>query len=289
MRWTPGGSTEDIEDRRGDDSGGGMGMIPGGGRGLGIGGVLILGLLSLVFKTDLLSPFLGGGGGAPVASAPDPGRKQGEEKLAEFVTFTINDIQQFWAQALPQQARRPYEKTRLVLFWDQTRSGCGTAQSATGPFYCPEDAKVYIDLGFYHELQQRFGASGEFAQAYVIAHEVGHHIQALVGTEQKVQQAQESRPNLRNRLSVDLELQADCYAGVWGNSAAQRKIIDSSDVESGLNAAAAIGDDRLQKMSTGRVMPERFTHGTSAQRVQWFKTGLTEGTIGSCNTFESGQ
>ena len=291
MRWTPGGSSDDIEDRRGDDEsgggGGGFNFTPG--HGIGLGGLVILGVLSLVFRTNLIGPFLGRGGGAaspgPSRSAPNPSRKAGEAKMVEFVKFTINDLQVFWAQDLPAESRVQYRKSKLVLFWDETQSACGTADSASGPFYCPGDEKVYLDLGFYAELKQKFGAPGEFAQAYVIAHEVGHHIQNLLGTERKVRTAQRGRPDHANMLSVAMELQADCYAGVWGHSAAQRGILETGDAEAGLNAAAAIGDDRLQKMATGHVMPEKFTHGSSAQRVEWFKRGLTDGKIGNCNTF----
>ena len=257
------------------------------GHGIGLGGLLVLGVLSLVFKTDLLSPFLGSRASAPATarSAPNPGRKQAEVKLAEFVSFTIDDIQKFWTKGLPEQANVNYRKSHLVLFWDSTRSACGAAESATGPFYCPGDEKVYIDLGFYDELKRKFGAPGEFAQAYVIAHEVGHHLQNLLGTERKVSQSLRTRPGLANALSVRMELQADCYAGVWGYSAAQRGILETGDVKAGLNAAAAIGDDRLQKMATGHVSPEKFTHGSSAQRVEWFNRGLSEGKLSACDTF----
>jgi predicted metalloprotease len=173
----------------------------------------------------------------------------------------------------------------LVLFRDYTQSGCGGAQSATGPFYCPEDEKVYIDLGFFDELTQRFGAHGQFAQAYVLAHELGHHIQKLTGIEGKVEQLRDSNPSEANPLSVKLELQADCYAGVWANSTQQRGLLEKGDVESALSAASAVGDDRLQKMATGHVSPESFTHGTSEQRMHWFSAGLNNGTIAACNTF----
>jgi hypothetical protein len=171
------------------------------------------------------------------------------------------------------------------LFRDQTSSACGAAETETGPFYCPADELVYIDLAFYDELKQRFGAPGEFAQAYVLAHEVGHHVQKILGIEGKVRQAQQARPSQGNQLSVALELQADCFAGVWGHSAQQRNKIDAKDVESGLAAAAAVGDDRIARMAGRRVSPENFTHGSSAQRVQWFKAGLQSGSIDSCNTF----
>jgi predicted metalloprotease len=198
----------------------------------------------------------------------------------------IDDVQHTWDKLLPDQTKVPYHHAKLVLFRDYTQSGCGTAQSATGPFYCPADEKVYIDLGFYDELRSRFGAPGEFAQAYVLAHEIGHHVQKLLGIEGKVRRLQQRDPEERNPLSVRMELQADCFAGVWAHTTEQRDIIDQSDVESGLRAAAAVGDDRLQKMATGHVSPESFTHGTSAQRMSWFRRGLDSGRIGSCNTFQ---
>ncbi len=276
MRWTPGGSKDDIEDRRDDGGGGGRSF---GGARIGIGGILVLGALSLILRRDLLTPFLGGTD-APVASRPDPARTQAEQPQVEFVTFVMNDVQKTWDQTL-----RGYRHTKLVLFRDATESACGAAETATGPFYCPGDEKVYIDLGFYDELNRRFGAPGQFAQAYVLAHEVGHHVQKLLGTEAKVRRLQQSNPGAENQLSVRMELQADCYAGVWGHSTAERNILENGDVESGLGAAAAVGDDRIQRMSGGRVSPERFTHGSAAQRVQWFKTGLQTGDIKSCDTF----
>jgi predicted metalloprotease len=172
-----------------------------------------------------------------------------------------------------------------VLFRDATYSGCGSAQAATGPFYCPADEKVYIDLGFYDELKQRFGAPGEFAQAYVLAHEIGHHVQKITGVENKVRQLQSSNPSAANPLSVALELQADCYAGVWAHSTQQRGLLDPGDVESALHAAAAVGDDHIQQMTRGRVQPETFTHGSSQQRTEWFNKGLNSGSISACNTF----
>lgn len=285
MRWTPGGVSQDIEDRR-DEGGGGGG---GGFRGvhLGAGGILLLLVLSVVFRRDLITPFLGLSDGADptTTSRPvDPQANAQQAPMVEFVSFVLDDVQSTWDRVLPQYGAQ-YRHAKLVLFRDEVDSACGLTESATGPFYCPGDAKVYIDLSFYRELQNRFGAPGEFAEAYVIAHEVGHHVQSLLGTEQKVAEARRSNPSMANRLSVATELQADCYAGIWGHSTQQRKIIDNSDVEQGLNAAAAIGDDRLQKMATGRVMPERFTHGSSAQRVQWFKRGLDSGDLRSCNTF----
>ncbi|MFZ3329275.1 MAG: neutral zinc metallopeptidase, partial [Candidatus Acidiferrales bacterium] len=211
-------------------------------------------------------------------------RDAAEQPEVQFVSFVLDDVQHTWTQILPQ-----YRHAKLVLFRDDVNSACGLAQTATGPFYCPGDEKVYLDLSIFKELKERFGASGEFAQAYVIAHELGHHVQKILGTESKVRAAQEQNPEMANQLSVKLELQADCYAGVWGHSTEQRNILETGDVESGLNAAAAVGDDHIQKMTRGEVMPEKFTHGTSAQRVQWFKQGLTTGRVDACNTFAANQ
>lgn len=285
MQWTPGGSSNDIEDRRDEGGGSGFGGFGGGGFGgihLGIGGTLLLLILSFVFKTNLFSFF--SGDSAPthsVSAAPDRARDAGEQKEVEFVTWVLDDVQHTWEKLLPQSGVS-YRHAKLVLFRDATRSGCGTAQSATGPFYCPEDEKVYLDLGFFDELRQRFGAPGEFAQAYVIAHEIGHHVQKLLGIEGRIRREQEQNPGQENRLSVSLELQADCFAGVWGNTTEQRHILDQSDVPAGLRAAAAVGDDRLQRMSTGHVSPESFTHGSSAQRVAAFRRGLDSGAVSAC-------
>jgi uncharacterized protein len=281
MRWTPGGTSGDIEDDRNSSGGGGF---PGGVH-IGIGGLLILLVLSFIFKRDLITPFLNSGAGAgsaPVTRPADPARDAAEQREVQFVSFVLDDVQHTWSQTLPQ-----YRHAKMVLFRDDVNSACGLAQAATGPFYCPGDEKVYLDLSFFNELKTRFGASGEFAQAYVIAHELGHHVQKILGTESKVRAAQQQNPQTANQLSVRLELQADCYAGVWGHSTEQRNILEQGDVESGLNAAAAVGDDHIQKMTRGEVMPEKFTHGTSAQRVQWFKQGLTTGRVDACNTFAS--
>ena len=281
MRWTPGGTSGDIEDDRNSSGGGGF---PGGVH-IGIGGLLILLVLSFIFKRDLISPFLNSGAGAgsaPVTRPADPARDAAEQREVQFVSFVLDDVQHTWSQTLPR-----YRHAKMVLFRDDVNSACGLAQAATGPFYCPGDEKVYLDLSFFNELKTRFGASGEFAQAYVIAHELGHHVQKILGTESKVRAAQQQNPQTANQLSVRLELQADCYAGVWGHSTEQRNILEQGDVESGLNAAAAVGDDHIQKMTRGEVMPEKFTHGTSAQRVQWFKQGLTTGRVDACNTFAS--
>jgi uncharacterized protein len=290
MRWTPGGDSSDVEDRRDETGGGGGGGFGFGGIHLGIGGFLLLLVLSLVFKQNFFA-LLGGGGagpsGQPAVSTgvPNPAKDQAEKPMVEFVTFVLNDTQQTWTELLPQQTGKQYRHAKLVLYRDYTTSGCGAAQAATGPFYCPEDEKVYIDLGFYDELSKRFGAPGQFAEAYVLAHEIGHHVQKILGIEQKAQQLQESNPGQANATSVKLELQADCFAGVWAHSTQERNLLEAGDVQSALGAAAAVGDDRLQKMTRGRVQPETFTHGTSQQRQYWFQQGFNGGTVQSCNTF----
>jgi predicted metalloprotease len=285
MRWKT-GDRSNIEDRRG--ASGLRTGVP-----LGVGGIILLALLSWATGTDFLSllgPAVEQGadqqqqepGGAPVRSSPQ------EERTVDFVDAVMGDLQATWAQMLGPR----YERTTLVLFRDSIDSQCGFAQSASGPFYCPGDRKVFIDLGFYQELRDRFGASGDFAQAYVVAHEVGHHVQTLLGIEPRVRAAQQRSPSDANELSVRLELQADCFAGVWGHAASQpgrflngRIELEPGDVQEGLHAAAAIGDDRIQRMSTGRVFPDTFTHGTSAQRVEWFRRGLDGGRADDCDTF----
>lgn len=291
MKWTPGGPSQDVEDRR-DEGGSGGGGFQFGGMHMGIGGALILLVLSLIFKQNFFA-LLGNGNSAgpssPAMSQPNPARDQREQPLVQFVSFVLDDTQKTWDQVLPQQAGKPYRHAKLVLFRNYTQSGCGGAESATGPFYCPGDEKVYIDLGFYDELKQRFGAPGEFAQAYVLAHEIGHHVQKIIGIESRVRQMQQSNSRLQNDLSVKMELQADCLAGVWAHSTEQRNLLEQGDVESALGAAAAVGDDRLQKMSTGHVSPDSFTHGSSAQRMKWFQAGFNSGSIAACNTFDSSQ
>lgn len=283
MRWTPRGKSADIEDRRGQG-----GRFRGGAT-LGLGGMLVLVVLTLVTGQDFLSMLdpSGGGGGVttsdPTAGTPPPSSPE-EERLVQFVSVVLDDNQALWERQLGGR----YQRARLVLFTDAVESECGFAQSATGPFYCPPGQRVYIDLGFYRELRDRFGAPGEFAQAYVLAHEIGHHVQTLLGTEAQMRQAQQRNPSAANQLSVRLELQADCYAGVWGHSAAQQGMLEPGDLESGLTAAAAIGDDRIQRMGGGRVAPERFTHGSSAQRVEWFKRGYDTGRPDACDTFNAG-
>jgi predicted metalloprotease len=286
MRWTPGERNPDVEDMRGS-SGGGGGF--GAGR-LGIGGFVVLLLLSLVFHRNFFA-LLGAGGGAPAgnpAAQTGPVSSSPEEtKLADFVGAVLRDVQDTWTQLLPAQANVPYRHAKLDLFREAIRSGCGNAQTEMGPFYCPADEKVYIDLGFYKELQDRFGASGDFAQAYVIAHEVGHHVQKLLGISDKVEAAQQQNPRQAKALSVRLELQADCFAGVWAHSTQQRNILQEGDVDEALSAASSVGDDRIQKQTTGQVNPETWTHGSAADRSRWFKTGFDSGQIKSCDTFGS--
>ena len=273
MQWTPGGVSGNIEDRR---SGGGFG-----GRGLGVGGLLVAVVLSLIFGRDFITPLLMTNQGGSAPGQVDTARNRAEEPKVQFVSFVLDDAQQTWGRILGPR----YTDAKLVLFRDAVQSACGTAGAETGPFYCPGDQKVYIDLSFFDELDQRFGAPGDFAQAYVLSHEIGHHVQTLLGTSRKVRQAQESNPSLGNELSVRMELQADCYAGVWGHSTNQRNILDPGDVQEGLAAAAAVGDDRIQRQARGRVNPETFTHGSSEQRMQWFRRGFESGDIGACDTF----
>lgn len=288
MRWTPGGTSQDVEDRRGQGGGGFGGGFGGGGMRIGLGGVIILFVLSLIFKRNFFALLGGGAGpstGSSVASQPNPARDEQEKPLVQFVSFVLDDAQRTWDQVLPAQAGTPYRHAKLVLFRGYTQSACGGAESATGPFYCSGDEKVYIDLGFYDDLQRRFGAPGEAAQAYVLAHEIGHHVQKLTGIESKVRQLQQRNPQAGNQLSVRMELQADCLAGVWAHSTQQRGVLDANDVKSALGAASAVGDDHIQKMMRGSVQPETFTHGSSEQRMSWFQKGMDSGSIAACNTF----
>jgi predicted metalloprotease len=279
MRWTT-GDRSNVQDLRG--SRGGMG-IP-----LGIGGVLVLLVGSWLTGVNLFD-VVGSGTSAGVSdtaeSRPASSTPQ-EEQLVDFVDAVMGDIQKTWTQVLPN-----YQRTQVALFRNSIQSACGLAGAASGPFYCPGDRKVYLDLSFFEELKRRFQAPGDFAQAYVIAHEVGHHVQNLTGVLER-----EPFNGNANERSVRVELQADCYAGVWGHQAAQPGRyaaggveLDPGDVEEALNAAAAIGDDHLQKMSTGRVVPESFTHGSSAQRVAWFKRGMERGDPRACDTFANPQ
>ncbi len=263
-----------------------------GGAQLGCGGILLLLVLSVVFKQDFFSLLGGldaGGGMATTTTAPpstsEPAGPDPEADQVAFVSDVLDRNQDLWARLLPRLGAQ-YRPAKLVLFRDAIDSACGFAQSATGPFYCPADEKVYIDLGFYDELHRRFGAPGDFAQAYVLAHEVGHHVQTVLGISRQVRQLQSRNPRQKNELSVAMELQADCLAGVWAQAAAQMNLLEPGDIEEGLGAAAAVGDDRIQRMSGRRyVNPETFTHGSAAQREEWFRRGFSTGDPDSCDTF----
>jgi predicted metalloprotease len=283
MRWTPGGVSDDVEDRRAEGYGGGRPGIR-----VGLGGLAVLIVLSLVTGRNFLTllepsdapvdaPY-GQTEPAPYQSTP------AEDRLVQFVSFVLDDAQRTWERMLPTVGRE-YRHAKLVLFTDGVRSACGDAESAMGPFYCPLDEKVYIDLGFYRELKERFGAPGDFAQAYVITHEIGHHVQHILGVDVRAREAQQEHPEQANAISVRLELQADCLAGVWGHSTEQRNVLESGDADQALGAAAAIGDDRIQRGAGARVNPETWTHGSSRQRVAWFRRGFDSGRIGDCDTF----
>jgi predicted metalloprotease len=278
--------SDDVEDRR--DSSGGSGGGWGGG-GIGILGIVLLLLVSVVTGRNFLGSYLQGGPSrAPrTEPVPAPNARGGVagDRDAQLVSFVLNDVQKTWTTLLPEQTGKQYRHAKLVLFRGRTYSGCGTAQAATGPFYCPADEKVYIDLSFWNELAQFGGGTSEFAEAYVVAHELGHHVQKILGVEQRVQRLSSQEPAERNRLSVDLELQADCLAGVWAKTGEERKFIHEADIDAGLKAAAAVGDDHLQRMERGTVSPDSFTHGSSAQRQRWFERGLRDGTVADCNTF----
>ncbi len=277
MKWQDRQGSDNIEDRRGRRMGG-VGLPLGG----GIGGIVLILVLSALTGTNPLE--LLGGLNAPVEDTSG-GAPPANDPQAQFISVVLADTEQTWRQVF-QQNGQAYVPPTLVLFSDATQSGCGLGQSAMGPFYCPADQKVYLDLSFFRELDARFGAPGDFAQAYVVAHEVGHHVQTLLGLSARVtEERQRSSDRDANALSVRQELQADCYAGVWGAYAAKNGLLETGDVEEGLTAAAAIGDDRLQQQSQGRVVPESFTHGSSADRVRWFRRGLESGRLDACDTF----
>jgi len=267
MGWNDSGGSNDLEDRRG--VGAGFSGLAIGGTYIGIGGLVLLLVLSFVSKRNVTTIVTDTG--SPVALLR-PVHDTREDREVRFISFVLDDTQRTWEQLLARQGVQ-YRPANLVLFRDATQSGCGFAQSATGPFYCPEDQKVYIDVNFFDELNRRLGAPGEFAQAYVLAHEIGHHVQNILGIERKVRGALRADPGQASPMSVRLELQADCFAGVWAHSTQQRNLLDQGDVESGLRAAAAVGDDRLQKTSISRV------------RSHWFQLGLKSGKIEACNTF----
>ncbi len=281
MRTDGGRESENVEDRRGTSAAG----LPLGGRGIGLGTVVLV-LVAMYFGVDpSLVLDLSGTAATPSHSRPLPAAGATDPQ-SRFVSVVLADTEDTW-RALFASAGKSYRDPKLVLFTGATQSACGLGQAAMGPFYCPLDQKVYIDLAFYRDLQQRFHAPGDFAQAYVIAHEVGHHVQNLLGISEKVHAMQQRGGERQaNALSVRLELQADCLAGVWAHHAQRaRNILEAGDVEEALAAATAIGDDRLQKQSQGYVVPESFTHGSSAQRVRWFKRGIDSGLIGQCDTF----
>jgi uncharacterized protein len=286
MRWQDFRRSDNVEE---SSDGGSSGI---GGIHLGIGGVIIVIVVSLLLgknPLDILALLTDGGAPtqtqAPAPSGP-PGATSPRDAQKEFVARVLGDTEDVWTAAFQQNGKR-YQPPKLVLFRGQAGSACGLASAATGPFYCPGDRDVYLDLTFFQELSTRFGAPGDFARAYVIAHEVGHHVQNQLGLMAQVQQKSAGASDVaRNALSVRQELQADCFAGIWGHSAQQRGLIDAKDVESGIGAAAAVGDDRLQQRSSrGYVVPESFTHGSSAQRVRWFKAGLDSGDMRQCDTF----
>lgn len=293
MRWEGNRESENVEDRRGSDDGGGGGFSIGG-RGIGLGSIVIALIASAVFGVNPLQVLSLLSGGAPT----QPSQQQSQPRSSvpandpqtRFVKTTLGLTEDVW-QNIFQQAGGTYQDPTLVIFRGSTRTACGQGQTAMGPFYCPADQRVYIDLDFYDTLKNRLGAPGDFAQAYVIAHEVGHHVQNLLGTSAKVDEARRRMSDKQsNALSVRLELQADCYAGVWAMHANQSKqILETGDVEEALNAASQIGDDALQQHAQGHVVPDSFTHGTSHQRVTWFKRGLDTGDIRQCDTFRAAQ
>jgi uncharacterized protein len=293
MRWDDLRTSENVEDRRGSGGGGGgFGRI-GGGR-IGIGTLVIVGLLSWATGINPLV-LLGGAqmiGGSEQAPQQTSGRTGApSDQSGQFVAKILGETEDVWSQVLPQQANRSYVPPKLVLFSGATQSACGAAQSATGPFYCPLDQKVYLDTSFFNDMKRRFGGGGDFAYAYVIAHEVGHHVENQLGILPKVQQMQRRASTAEaNALSVRVELMADCLAGIWANRMnARHQNIDENDVRQAINSASAIGDDRLQKQAQGYVVPDSFTHGTSEQRVRWFIKGLQGADLNGCNTFKAQQ
>ena len=278
MRWQDRGVSSNVEDRR-----------AGGGRraaGIGLVGTLVLLVLSVVFQRNFFAltgttPSLG----TPTTTqAPPSQASPQEEKLVRFISFVLDDVQEVWKKQFAQRNAR-YSDAKLVIFRNAVQSACGFQQSAVGPFYCPADHKAYIDLSFYDELARRFGAPGDFAQAYVLAHEVGHHVQNLTGMNRKVRAAQQANPRQKNQLQVAMELQADCYAGIWAHDTKRRNLLEHGDVEEGIGAATAVGDDTIQKRSRGYVVPESFTHGSAKQRVAAFMKGLESGQMEACEFF----
>lgn len=284
MRWEQGRRSDNVEDRRG------MGAPAMVGGGLGVVGVILAVVVALMGGDPMIVLEQMGGSGAlgpgPVVVSQPKAPSPEQDRLADFVSVVLADTEDTWSQEFRRQGGR-YTPPKLVIFDGTVSSACGLAQAAMGPFYCPNDQKVYVDLAFYRQLRQQLGAPGDFAQAYVIAHEVGHHVQHLLGIDQKVQSAQRRLPQREaNQLSVRLELQADCLAGVWAHhTGTQRATLEPGDIEEALNAASRIGDDTLQRQSSGRVRPDSFTHGSSAQRQRWFARGLKSGSMDACDSF----
>lgn len=295
MKWEGNRESDNVEDRRGDGGGGGGGGGFGlGGRSIGIGTIVLALIGSFVFGVNPLTvlSLLSGGGGAvaPTQQQAPSNAPRADDSETRFVRTVLADTEDIWS-ALFRAQGGTYVKPKLVLFTDSTGTACGTGESASGPFYCPGDQKVYLDLSFFRLMQQRFNVAGEFAEAYVIAHEVGHHVQNQLGLTDKVHNARRgSSERQANAMSVRLELQADCFAGVWAFHANQaRQILEQGDVEAALNAATAIGDDALQRKAQGHVVPDSFTHGTSEQRVRWFTKGVRTGQVEQCDTFAARQ
>jgi uncharacterized protein len=283
MRWEGQRRSDNVEDRRGV-------RVPGGMAGGGIGTIVVVMLISWVTGVNPLVLFqladgFGGGSQAPVQTGPTGA--PANDPQAEFAAVVLADTEDTWTRVFQQGGGERYQPPKLVLFTDAVESACGTNSAAVGPFYCPLDRQVYIDLSFFRELDQQFGAPGDFAQAYVLAHEVGHHVQTLLGISERVQQVRQRSGEVEsNQLSVLQELQADCFAGVWGHHAARGgTLLETGDLEEGLQAAASIGDDTIQRRGRGRVSPESWTHGSSEQRVEWLRRGLTQGTVDACDTF----
>lgn len=290
MRWQGRRESDNVEDRRGDSTGSSGGLGGGGFRvPRGKGGLILLVVVLVAgyYGVDL-TPLLNGE--APVGQTQTQSQQVNspeDNQMAKFTSVILASTEDTWSQ-LFQKMGKQYQDPKLVLYRGATRTGCGTGQSVMGPFYCPADKTVYIDLSFYQEMKNKLGADGDFAQGYVVAHEVGHHVQNLLGIEPKIRQMQQGASKAeQNRLSVKMELQADCFAGVWGHYMQNQQVLEQGDLEEALNAAQAIGDDRLQQQSQGRLIPDSFTHGTSEQRYTWFKRGFDSGNPNSCNTFAS--
>lgn len=290
MLWKKGRRSDNVVDARGDGGGSGGGGMRMGGKGLSLTAVVLIvgfGLLTGQDPMQILGELTGQSQQAAPVDTSQRKAPPANDEQAEFVSTVLGDTEDTWKQIF-QQGGQTYKEPKLVLFSGQVQSACGHATAASGPFYCPADQQVYLDMAFFREMSQRFGAAGDFAQAYVIAHEVGHHVQTLLGVSDQVQQARQSGQRMEgaNGLLVRQELQADCFAGVWAFNGQKRlNWLEPGDIEEALNAANAIGDDRLQQQGQGRVVPDSFTHGTSAQRVRWFKTGFAQGQVSQCDTF----